>query len=501
MDAERASAAEQVDERARTDAARPPAVWVRAVLLALAGLGLSTFALTVAGRIAFPWPLEWMEGASLQHALRLLAGEPLYAPPSAAFIPYLYPPLAYLPVAGAAALLGPSLPVARAVSLAASLAAMLFVGRAAQRASGHAAAGWAAAGLFAIGFGYGGAFLDLVRVDAVFVMLIAASAERLLAGRTGAALACLVLSAFAKQHGVVLLGALSLALLARAPRRSIKAVALSWTALLAAFLALELATSGWFGRYTFVLPRSHRVEVPLFFSFFAVDLLVYLPVLVLAASAGLLRGARRVDPFTALVLAGAVVGALGRAHPGGHDNVRLPAFALLCIAGVAPLCRAALGARTRVTAAALCAALALQFAVLWQPPAVHGPMPGSARAFAEVRAALERCAAGGRAVALDHPLLAGAPFVHTMALSDLRMAEGSALAAAGTAALLDALRAGDAPAAVLAGETFPALAHVLAERYRLCAELPAPRLASGYTPGVRGPSGSVQRVYARLPDE
>ena len=48
---------------------------------------------TVAGRIDYPYDLEWMEGGMLAHGARVAAGEPLYVLPSADFIPFIYPPL------------------------------------------------------------------------------------------------------------------------------------------------------------------------------------------------------------------------------------------------------------------------------------------------------------------------------------------------------------------------------------------------------------------------
>src|SRR5262249_17802193 len=148
-----------------------PTRGVQLALLLLGAGGLLTFALAVAARAGFAFPLEWMEGASLDHALRLLAHRPLYAAPSAEFIPYLYPPLTYVPFAIAVAVLGPTLPAARCAALVCSGLALLAIGRGAARGAGSAAIGWAAAGLFAIGYGYTGAFLDLVRVDACFVLL------------------------------------------------------------------------------------------------------------------------------------------------------------------------------------------------------------------------------------------------------------------------------------------------------------------------------------------
>jgi len=470
--------------------------WPSSLLLLLSAFGLCTLAFTVAARAAFPWPLEWMEGASLQHALRLLRGQPLYGAPSAEFIPYLYPPLAYLPMAISAALLGASLPAARLASIACAAFAIALIGRAAARAAGASSAGWAAAGLFALGYGFTGAFLDLARVDACFVLLIAAAAERLLAQRPRAALLWLVLSAFAKQHGVILLAAVSVALLVRDPRRAAPAVAASWLLLLAGFGALELASSGWFGRYVLELPLGHGADPLLFLSFFAVDLLVYLPVLVVSSGLALARRPRAAGAFEALLVAALVAGALGRAHAGGHDNVRLPAFALLCIAGLVPLCRRLLAPASTRVRIALCAALIAQFALLWQAPSYHAPPPDSAARFAELRAALLRCARGGRAVALDHALLIGAPFVHTMALSDVRMGESRALARAASEVLLAELRSQDAPAAIAIGESFPALDRVIAERYQSCAEVPSPALATGYLPGAPGATGKLQRIYA-----
>src|SRR5882672_2977753 len=147
---------------------------LRGALLALSACALLTLALTVAGRVLYPWPLEWMEGGSAQHALRLLHGRALYAAPSAEFIAYLYPPLAYLPMALGFAMFGASLPAARVASLVCTLVALWLLER---------AAGVIAAALFAAGFGYAGAFLDLARVDACFVLLLVAAAERARAGR------------------------------------------------------------------------------------------------------------------------------------------------------------------------------------------------------------------------------------------------------------------------------------------------------------------------------
>jgi hypothetical protein len=470
---------------------------LRWLLGATAAAGLLTLLMTCAYRVGWPYPLEWMEGTSLQHALWLARGQLPYAAPTAELIAYVYPPLAYLPPALASLLLGPSLPVARALSLMCTLGTLVLLGIASARLAHSRVAGLFSAGLFAYGFGYGGAFLDLVRVDGLFVLCIAAAVERLSAHRSAAALGWLVVSALAKQHGAVLLLAVSLALLAYDRKSAVRSVGAAWLALAAACGALQLASGGWFARYTLEVPSRHGLQPQLLATFVLIDLMVYLPVLTISAALALGRRVRALGPLDALALAAVVVSALGRAHPGGDDNVRLPAFALLCVVGVAPLVARALESRRPLVRIGLALALCLQAAVLWQPPALHAPLLETARRFVALDRELARCAAGGPSVALDYGLFTSTPFIHTMALSDLRLGGASALSAAGTSALLDALRSPDAPHAVAVGERFPELQRVLDERYTPCAELPAPRLPTGYQPGLRGANGELrQQVYA-----
>jgi hypothetical protein len=478
--------------------------WLLAVL---AVAGLVTLAVCIVQRVGSRFPLEWMEGASLQHALRIARGELPYAAPSAELIAYLYPPLAYMPPALASALFGASLPVARAVSVAFTIGTLVLLGVASARLARSRVAGLLSAGLFAYGFGYGGAFLDLVRVDACFVLCIAAAAERLTAGRHAPALYWLAASALAKQHGALLLLAVSVALLVRERKEALRAVSSAWIALAAACSMLQVASGGWFLRYTFEVPAGHGLEPQLLASFVLVDLLVYLPVLSVAAGLALARNLRAFTALDALLIAAVAVSALGRAHPGGDDNVRLPALLLLCLAGVAPLVAKVLRASSvgteagRPSAAPLRVVLALslcaQGALLWQPPSLHAPSADTmVQRFAELEAALARCARGGPAVALDYALLTGVPFVHTMALSDLRLAGDTRLARAGTRALLDRLRAANAPHALGVGQTFAELEVVLAERYEHCEDVLAPRLPTGYSPGVRLARAEIhQRIY------
>lgn len=471
----------------------------RALALLFGAVGLGTLMLTVAARVACPWPLEWMEGATLQHALRLLTGQPLYPAPNAEFVPYLYPPLAYLPMALSTAALGPSLVAARVPSLLAFAGVLLLVARASIRDGQDRLTGWLAAGMFAAGYGYTGAFFDLARVDALFVLLAVAGAERLQGERVGWALALLAASAFAKQHGVWFLLAASAWLLAADARRHRMPVAMAWLGAALAYAALCLATDGWFHRYVFTLPSSHPLQARYLASFVFVDVLVYLPVLTVGAVLALRREHAWRGPLTPLLAAGLVAGALGRAHPGGHDNVRLPAFAMLVLVAVPPLARAMRSGTTPRIRMLATGALALQLAMLWQPPYAHRPPVRTEAAFGELSRALTDCADGGAIATLDYALPGMAPIVHTMALSDLMLGSDASLARLGTDALIESLRGPDAPRALAVGQRFPALDRVLRTHYRECARVRAPALATGHAPGLRAEGRLWQVVYAREP--
>lgn len=430
--------------------------------------------------MAFPWPLEWMEGSVLHHGLRLVSSEPVFAAPSARFVPYLYPPLGYLPFGLSSLAFGPSLPAARLASLLALLGTLLLLGRAAAHAGGGRA-GLLAAGLYAWGFALTGAFYDLVRVDAVFLLLLAAGAERLAAGRVGSSLLWLAMSVFAKQHGLLFLGAASVWALWDAPRRHAPALALAWLGLAAALVAAHLLTGGWFTTYVWVLTRAHPVAWGRALAYLAVDLPGTLPLLAVAAGVDVARRWRAPRGVDALLAAGVAAGALGFAHQGGYDNVRMPALALLVVVA-APvldgwLTRGALAGRG-LAAAALAAQLAL---LVWWPPRLW-PAPDTAARFGALVEALRECGRGGPAVAVDHALLTGEPFLHAMELNDLLIARGSPLAAELARDLERELASDAGPAAIAVGAQLGEVERALQGHYQPCRRLPAPAFPSGFQP-------------------
>jgi hypothetical protein len=445
----------------------------------IAVLGSAWLCVCIAPRVFSPWPLEWMEGASLEHALRLLHGQPLYAAPSGEFIAFVYPPLGYVPMALSAWLFGPTLMAARLVSVLALAVSLIAIARAAVHLAGRDA-GFLAAGLYAFGYGYTGGFLDVVRVDGVFMALLLLGSERLCARRDSSALACFTLACFAKQHGVLFLIAAALFLLTRDGRAQRTRVIASFALLAVGCAALECWTQGWFSTYVLRVPQRHGLIPVLLLSFIGVDLGVYLPVLCVLAALSVLRHRAALRACDWLLLAGVVASALGRAHAGGDDNVRLPAYAMLVLVSSVGFVEW-LGHSQRPIA--LSAALSLQALMLVQAPSLFAPNAASQAAFARLRAELQRCAAGGSSVALDYTRFTDTEFAHSMAFYDL-FRNHDALASQAQAAIVHALDEDSAPQALALSAIGAPLRAAVEKHYALCATLPGARPPTGYAPGT-----------------
>lgn len=338
-------------------------------------------------RWRYPYELEWMEGGVLGHVQRVVDGQPMYGAPSLRFTPFIYAPLYYYVSAAAAWLLGPNLSTLRLVSMLGSLLALWAIYRIVADETKSRWAGFVGACLFAACFRLAGAWLDLARVDALFMGLLLSAlwCVRGVGSRRRALAAGLLFGAAILTKQEALLPSLAVLpfLWRRAPR-----LAATYGATLAAAVAvptlwLQYVSHGWFLQYTVVLPTQHAVDNGAVFGFWTRDLIQPLAIAVAIAVAVLasMRGeARRfyVPVIAALILASYTA----RLHTGGYDNVLLPAYAGLAITfGIG--CHAfaqghhrlhVVGRRVVLTAAIV------QFAVLAYNPIAQVPTTSDVRA-------------------------------------------------------------------------------------------------------------------------
>lgn len=434
----------------------------RALTLALAAWSAAALAWAVARRIGHPFDLEWLEGATLWHAQRLVDGAALYPPPSLDFVPHPYTPLYPMVLAAVGRVAGVSYLTARALSVA-SFAGALALGVAFVRAAGGSRAlALAALAVPCAGYVSTGAWIDLARVDALWLLLVAAAATlgwraRATAWGPAAAALAMVAAFFTKQTAAPMMLALAVALAVARPRAGAVYVAtLALVGLPLLWLAQRL-TGGWFWFYVFAVHHAHGVvwrELGL--GLLRVVVLL-LPALALVGAA-LARAARTPTvAYAAWMLAAATAtAAVGRATPGAFINCYLPAVyfgALAAGVAAAELARAG-GQRCTLAWLALGATLL-----------TVGTLRTRRVPTAADRAAGERLVARLRAVRGDvwvpsHPWLARQagkrPLAGEMALADL--------AATGVpiAGMADALRARRFAAVVLDEPLAPSLRPLLA---------------------------------------
>ena len=329
------SAARQAPARPPRRLAAPRAARLAAALAGLVAIGSYLF--IALSRLNYPFTVEWLEGNSLVEVHRILAGQPLYPAPSAGYVPDGYPPLYFAVSAAAARVLGVSYLPLRLVSLVSSLACLAVLGRLVQRETGSIAAGTGAAGVFAATYFATDTWLDVGRVDSLFLALSIGGlyAARHMRGTRGAIAAGVLLAAAAltKQTGLVE-GITVIAALLAGPRRRLACVAAlaEMTVLVISTLVLALTTGGWYVYYVFELMGEHSLSYG-GFGWFWTALLSTMGIAACAA----LAGARRVP---AVLLAGcaalAAEGCAALVHSGGGINDLLPAYlAVALLAGLA----------------------------------------------------------------------------------------------------------------------------------------------------------------------
>ncbi len=432
------------------------------VASALALLGYLALALL---RMPYPFDLEWLEGGMLAQVRRVLHGQPLYVAPSLSYVPFDYTPLYFMVAAFPARLMGEQLEALRLTSIAASLGCFAFIALIVRREGGSVAAAALGAGLFAATYRLSGAWLDIARPDALFLMLALAGLWVYRAapvtgnrGVTGAALAGALFALAFLTKQTALLIAIPVAIHAGlADRWRGAAFAGTLVAVIGASTwLLDRASGGWYRYYVFGVAAGHPIDRTLAFRFWSGDLLR--PLAIAALIGGSLfalppRASMRGRGYLAALAAGMLGSAWWlRLYRGSHDNALLTscaAVAILCALGwdalrldQAPEPAANPGVR-RGVARLMGLALLAQFALLAYDPLAQ--LPSDADRAAGERLVANLRGAPGDVLAPSHPELAvragKAPHFHEVALTDV-VGRGHGTVETGLAGELDeALRA------------------------------------------------------------
>lgn len=342
--------------------------WLWWPVLACAAAAVALFAWAVAQRLPYPFELEWMEGAMVDHASRIADGLPLYTAPGPEHVPFLYAPLLFW-LGGLAMKVGvPGLLALRLIALGGTVGSALLIGHWVRRETGRSVAGLSAVGLFIAGYGWLAWWYDLARNDTLFVFFCLACGYQLRHGTQRQWLWAALLATgalLAKQSAVMWLPAVGVGALLVDWRTALRfgvatavasGIALGW---------LHLASDGWSTFYLFEMPRHHGLDGSRKLGFWTQDVVPMLPLLVLGL-AGFVAQWRAGQRANALYLAAFGSGALltswfSRLHVGGFDNVMMYGFAGACVLG--PIAAANTGRVLRLAGPVL---LLVQFAWLGQ---------------------------------------------------------------------------------------------------------------------------------------
>ena len=267
-----------------------------------------------------------------------------YRAPSVDFVPLLYGPLYFYLSAAFSSALGLTFLPLRLLSFLSSLGCFALTFLIVKRHTRDIFSSILAVGMFAATYRASGAWFDLARVDSLFLVLFllfvslcdpsitkshSSIVIPVLAGVIGA------LSFFVKQTALVVSFPIVVFWLFHGWRRGI-VLAISMTvAILLPTLLLNMLSDGWFSYYQFEMLRGQTFWIPRrFVGFWKTDLLRVLPFALVFALIPLVEAkkVRGQSTYFAMLLAGAVLGSyLTRIKEGGHENVLMPMYAIICL--------------------------------------------------------------------------------------------------------------------------------------------------------------------------
>lgn len=309
-------------------------------LLGGASAYLVVYVIVALFRIQYPFGLDWMEGGMVDHVRRILSGHKLYVRPSLQFTSFIYAPVYLYLSAALSTVFGVGFLSLRLLSFVSSLGCFFVIFHMVKQETKSSFFGLLSAGLFAATFGITGWYLDLGRVDSLFLFLLltAIFLIRFKESAGGYVLAGVFLSlSFLTKQTALVIG-LPLMLYAVAVNRRCSAFLVGTVLLVAGggtFL-LHRAHDGWYAYYVFGLPGQHPLVKEALLHFWTKDIMGYFALAFLMAIFYLLvqvsRSDRKTFLFYLLMLAGALCGSwASRLHSGGFVNVLLPAYAALSI--------------------------------------------------------------------------------------------------------------------------------------------------------------------------
>lgn len=291
-------------------------------------------------RIFYPYELEWMEGGMVDHVVRLLSRKQLYTEPSIEFIPYIYTPLFSYVGMIISKIFGVGFFSLRLISFLASLGCFVIIFEFVRRETKSLFFAILSVGLFAATYRISGTWLDLARVDSLFLFFLLWGSylfrfyESTLSLVVSGVL--IFLSFFTKQTGIVMAIAMSVYCFIYLSKW--KKFIFPVTVLLCftlSTLAMDWLSQGWYSYYVFDLPKRHEIlsyQIIIFWIHDFMYLSVAFTISLIYCLLLLWRSRRKKNGYYIMFFL-SMIGTswFSRLHSGGYDNVLLPAYIVVSI--------------------------------------------------------------------------------------------------------------------------------------------------------------------------
>lgn len=296
---------------------------------------LGLFLFTAGARLFYPFQLEWMEGELLVYLERIAKSSSIYTAPTLEWIPFLDNFLYFHVVATLDPLISNGLISGRLISTIATLGTGVLLFATVLRLCKQRVCAFLAFTLFLASYVPSGAWLDLAKVDSLFLFFITLSLyglfqnSPLISGLTvsiGLFLAFLV-----KQSALCIFPFFCLALLNRFKKAGIFSILILGLVLFGVIHLNDLRTDGWYSYYLFKLTWADQWITERYWTFFSSDLMEWFVPAILIAVIGWREDRSNFSSTLLLAVSGLVVCAyLSRIH-NGESNVLMPAHLAIAI--------------------------------------------------------------------------------------------------------------------------------------------------------------------------
>jgi 4-amino-4-deoxy-L-arabinose transferase-like glycosyltransferase len=318
--------------------------WLKGLVVIMSCVYVLMYLYVALSRMGYRYELEWTESGLADEVAAVTQSCMPYREPSVRFVPFLYTPIYFYVSALVSVVTGPGFFPLRLVSFLASLGCFWIIFRMVKRRTGTLFPAIVSVGLFAATYRATGAWLDIGRVDSLFLLFLLLFIDYCdpvtggLRRNPCAPLLAALLAAiayFTKQTAVVICLPVLAFFVLMDWKRGLLALGATVGLIVIPHYLLDFLSDGWYGYYTVrLLQQQTEWLKSVFVSFWQHDLAQTLPTVCFLGALPLLspHARQRDRGYFIFVLLGTLAGSfLLRAKIGGYENVLLPLYAVVAI--------------------------------------------------------------------------------------------------------------------------------------------------------------------------